>query len=260
MTDNQPIQGLLKLAGAVNRMLEPLQPFIQTMARVSEAITPFLEAVAPYIEHFVRYNKFIDAVRATGWLPYHTVSIDYVEECGDDISLLEAHLADFYQTNWEDIREDIETRLENYSISEETKFTFREALSAHSIGYYRCVCRVLFPEIDREFRRHFFNDSAGSISSRRMLEELTSRVELKHFLPREAYGWILFDRLVHHLYEPVDDSNRAQYGDDCVPNRHAAARGLVPYSTFKHSMNMIIMADYVCQILTSTAKLTSPQP
>ena len=103
MTDNQPIQGLLTLARAVNRMLEPLQPFIQTMARVSEAITPFLEAVAPYIEHFVRYNKFIDAVRPTGWLPYHTVSIDYVEECGGDISLLESHVANFYQTNWNDI-------------------------------------------------------------------------------------------------------------------------------------------------------------
>ena len=259
MTNNQAIQSLLKLGAALNRMLEPLQPFIQSMARVSQAITPFLEAVAPYIQPFVRYSKFIDSVRPTGWLPYHTVSIDYVEECGDDVDLLEARLTDFYETNWENIRQDIEKRLDHYHIAAETKATFREALSAHAMGHYRCVCRVLFPEIDREFRIQFFDDAAGSISAKTMLEKLTNRGELKTFLPREAYGWILFDRLVHHLYEPVDDGNRVQYEGDYVPNRHASTHGLVPYSTFKHSMNMIIMADYIFQILTSTARLTSPQ-
>ena len=104
------------------------------MSRVSQAITPFLEAIAPYIKHFVRYNKFIDSVRPTGWLPYHTVSIDYVEECRDDVSLLEARLTSFYENNWESIRQDIEKRLNHYHISEETKETFREALSAHGIG------------------------------------------------------------------------------------------------------------------------------
>ena len=44
-----------------------------------------------------------------------------------------------------------------------------------------------------------------------------------------------------------------------VPNRHASIHGLVSYSTFKHSMNMIIMADYIFQILTSATKLTSSQ-
>lgn len=259
MTYNQTIQSLLNLGAALQRLVEPLQPFIQSMSRVSQAITPFLEAIAPYIKHFVRYNKFIDSVRPTGWLPYHTVSIDYVEECRDDVSLLEARLTSFYENNWESIRQDIEKRLNHYHISEETKETFREALSAHGMGHYRCVCRVLFPEIDREFRIHYFEDAAGAISSKKMLEKLTNQGELRNFLPREAYGWILFDRLVHHLYEPVDDSNRAQYEGDYVPNRHASTHGLVPYSTFKHSMNMIIMADYIFQILTSTAKLTSSQ-
>ena len=78
-------------------------------------------------------------------------------------------------------------------------------------------------------------------------------------MPREAYGWMLFDLLIHHLYESVNDSNRAKYEGDDVPNRHASIHGLVSYSTFKHSMNMIIMADYIFQVLTSTAKLTSSQ-
>ncbi len=255
MTDNQTIQSLPELIAVLSRKLEPFQPFLQSMERISQAITPFLEEMAPYIEYFARYSKFIESVRPTGWLPYHTVSIDCVEECGGDVSFLEAYLTNFYETNWENIQQDIEKRLDHYHIAEETKATFREVLSAHVIGHYRCVCRVLFPEIDREFRIHFFEDSAGSISSKKMLEKFNNQTTLRNVLPREAYGWILFNRLIHHLYEPVDDGNRAHYENDYVPNRHASTHGLVSYSTFKHSMNMIIMADYIFQVLTSTAEL-----
>ena len=218
-----------------------------------------VQAVAPYIESFFRYNRFIDSVRATGWLPYHTVSIVQVEECEADTSLLESHLSSFYTEHWEVIRKDIESRLGQYHISEEAKETFREALSAHSLGHYRCVCRVLFPEIEREFRIHFFEDAARSISSRDMLTKLTDRRKLETFMPREAYGLILFGRLVHHLYEPVHIKNRTQFEQDYVPNRHASIHGIIRYSTHKHSMNMIIMADYIFQILTSTADLPSSQ-
>ena len=103
MTDNQPIQNALKLGAALHRMVEPLQPFVQFLQRVSEAISPFLEAIAPHLEHFARYNKFIDSVRPTGWLTYHTVSLEIVEECRDDVSLLDARLTEFYENNWETI-------------------------------------------------------------------------------------------------------------------------------------------------------------
>ena len=171
--------------------------------------------------------------------------------------MLERRLSTFYKDNWSDIRQDIESRLAGYHISEEAKATFREALSAHGMGYYRCVCRVLFPEIDRAFRIQFFDDSAGSISSKRLLNGLNRNTSLANCMPREAYGWILLERLIHHLFEDVDDKNRTQFERDFVPNRHAALHGLVAYSTHKHSMNMIIMADYVFQILTATSNLPS---
>ncbi|MDE0332838.1 MAG: hypothetical protein OXL41_13325 [Nitrospinae bacterium] len=255
MTDNRssPIAQNLSVAlQPFRQMMGFFQPFIQAMAKISQA-------VAPYLEGFVRYHKFIDSVRATGWLPYHTLSIGYVEEYADDTALLENHISSFYKNTWDNIRQDIESRLTQYNISEETKETFREALSAHEIGHYRCVCSLLFPVIDREFRIHFFQDSAGSISSKKMLEKLTNRGKLNNFLPREAYGWILFKFLVRHLYEPVDDGNRQQYQQDYVPNRHASIHGLLPYSTHKHSINMIIMADYIFQILTDTSGLPSPK-
>ena len=60
----------------LRQLAKPLEPLIEAMSRISQAM-------APYIEQLVKYHKFIDSVSATGWLPYHTVSIDYVEECGD---------------------------------------------------------------------------------------------------------------------------------------------------------------------------------
>ena len=238
---------------------EFLQQFSQKFEAIFEAITPYVKAIEPHVQAFVRYSKFVDAVSATGWLPYHTVSIDFVEECGEDVASLERHLSKFYAENWNTIRQDIESRIDQYHISEEAKATFREALAAHDSEHYRCVCRVLFPEIDRELRRHFFEDEAGPIYSEKMLRKLTSRGALEDYMPREAYGLILFGQLVNHLYKRIDNNNRGQFEQNDIPSRHASIHGLVHYKTYKHSVNMIIMADYLFQILTSTANLPSPQ-
>ena len=244
------------LFSAVEQLSQKIQPFIEALSeglsRFNKAVQPFLEAIAPYIRAFVRYQKFIDSVGVTGWLPYHTLSLSYVEQCGHDAALLDRQILLYYTEHWSSIRHDIEKRLESYNISDATRDTFREGMDAHEIGHYRCVCSALFPVIDREFRIHFFEDSAGAISSKRMLEQLTNRGSIGDFMPRVAYGWMLFPRLVHHLYEPIDDSNKLKYEQDYVPNRHAVSHGLLSYSTHKHSMNMIIMTDYIFQLFTST--------
>ena len=53
------------------------------------------------------------------------------------------------------------------------------------------------------------------------------------------------------MYEQVEDKRekREKFARDPVPNRHAAMHGLVSYSTHKHSMNMLILTDYVFEIL-----------
>ena len=238
-----------KLSEASQQLEMTLRPFAQGLARISQSLAPYIESIILDAKFFERYSKFVDSVGATGWLPYHTIPISYVEECGGNTSLLEQRLSTFYETNWNGIRQDIESRLEAYRIDEEARETFREALSAHEAGFYRCVCRVLFPEIERMIRVLFFENKAGTIRSKAMLDRLTQRGSLEDLMPREAYGLILFDRLVNHLYTP--DKNRKKFQKDFVPNRHAAAHGLVSYSIHKHSMNMIIMADYIFQVLPS---------
>ena len=68
-------------------------------------------------------------------------------------------------------------------------------------------------------------------------------------MPKETLGLVLFGRLFEHLYETVNKENKSVFVEDDVPNRHAAIHGLVSYSTHKHSVNMIIIADYFFQIL-----------
>ena len=241
-------------------------PFMQQLSEASQmweaAVAPFVQVLndlseffSPYVLAFVKYHKIVESFDATGWLPYHFAPFHYVEECDEDIPLLGRRLSDYYRTQWDKIHLDIESRLESYHIDEEARKTFREALSAHKVEHYRCVCRVLFPEIERMIRFNLFDD-AGRIGSRSMVEKLTNERPLEEFSPREAFGFVLFGRLARHLYEEVKDEERGKFEKDSVPNRHAAMHGFVPYSTHKNSVNMIIMADYIFQILPPAT--TSP--
>ena len=259
----QVMHDLQKAAAALDQSLREQskrwQRFQVNLERLLERHKQTFQLAARTANHVTKYFTFVDSVKRTGWLPHHSVSMDLVDECGNDSALLDLRLAKFYETNWTHLRQDIKSRLEQYHISEESRSVFREAIVSHEIGHFRSVCRVLFPEIEREFRIRFFQDRAGQIPSKKMLEELERRLRLETVLPREAYGWILFERLTRHLYEQVDDDNRKDYEKDHVPNRHAALHGLVSYSTFKHSMNMIIMADYIFQVLTSVAHRDLPR-
>ena len=49
------------------------------------------------------------------------------------------------------------------------------------------------------------------------------------------------------MYEQVNDK-RDRFEKHPIPNRHAAMHGLVPYPTHKHSLNMLILADYVFRV------------
>ena len=139
------------LVTALQQLMGSIQPFIQAMAQISKAIAPYVEAMAPYIKEFVRYEKFIDSVRATGWLPYHTLSIDYVEKCAEDTALLENHISTFYKDNWNNIRQDIESRIGQYHISEETKKHFVKLFLPMKSAILDACAVCYFPQLKENF-------------------------------------------------------------------------------------------------------------
>lgn len=244
--DVQPL--VQRLSDVFEQWETTLQPFFRELEPVIQGLATLAEAAAPHMQKFVRYHKIVEKFDATGWLPYHLAPVDYVEHYEGDLIDLEKKIAEYYATQWPNIREDIESRLGDYHIDDEAKDAFHEAFSAHEHENYRCVCRVLFPEIERMIKLNLFND-AGRIHTREMLRKLVDERPLEDFISQEAFGLVLFCHLAKHLYEQVNEEERNKFEQNFVPNRHAAMHGLASYSTQKHSMNMIIMADYIFQIL-----------
>ena len=227
-----------QLSAVIQQLAVSLGPVTEHVRELSEALAPHLAEWSELAPRFAAWNRSVDALNEVGWLPYHTAPFQLVDECGDDLGLLDRRFSEYYRTRWTEIRADMESRLDDYQIDDEARETFREALVAHEAGLYRCVCRVLFPEIERTIGAGF--------RSKRLIEKLTGTGDLADYAFRELFGYVLFGRLVKHVYE---SGTRESLERDPVPNRHAAIHGLVSYSTHKHSMNMLILTDYIFQIL-----------
>ena len=243
---------------AAGRVGRPLYAAYDVVAKVTEVTANALGLLStsvfdsPRIRQIVRYFSFLRDIEAAGWLPYYTIVPDYLDDCGQDPEVIDARIDSFYKNHWASIRNDIESRMDQYHISDETKATFREALEAHGSGLYRCVIRVLFPEIEKEFAAKIPKDKTGS-EQQRAREILHRAGACYPRVPRKAHGRALYSRVSEHIYRRVDASNRAEFERDDVPNRHASLHGLVRYRTHKHSMNMIVMTDYIFQVLTAMA-------
>ena len=134
------------LFAEVSQHLEPLvlgwQHFMKTAAPVVLEVWP----------EFVKWNVSSELLGRAGWLPHYTTPFGYIAECGEDIDAVRSRLLDYYTNSWQNVRSEIESRLSDYKIDAEAKAAFDEALDAHEAGLYRCVCRVLFPEIERVVR------------------------------------------------------------------------------------------------------------
>ena len=264
------------VVGEVSRHLEPLVIGLQ---RLMEAVAPialeFVAAAPGITREFVKWNVSSEILGRAGWLPHYTTPFGYLAECGEDIEVVRNRLLDYYKNNWQNVRSEIEARLSDYKIDAEAKETFREALDAHESGLYRCVCRVLFPEIERVFRAEIFNNKVGPITSDALIKKLLDDKFIEDFMPGGLYELHIFghltrairkekdasetDKLTYGLFQSVlNEENREHLKQDPVPNRHAALHGLVAYSSPQNSLNAIFMADYIFRIVTPAVSLPSP--
>ena len=228
----------------LNEWAAAAAPFLEEFTRIAKAAAETAERIQPFLEELHARHRIGNALNEVGWLPHHSVPYRIVVECEGDPARLDSRVDDYYRTRWNEIRDDMESGLEYHHIDDEARAVFREALSAHEAGLYRGTCRTLFPEIERMI-------GAGNVGSRKMLDKLLEESEDpagRAF--REIYNPVLFNCLVRHAYERVvTEDERARFEQDPVPNRHAAVHGLVAYTTHKHSMNMLILTEYVFRIL-----------
>ncbi len=245
-----------QVSAAVRKAERSLGPVLDTLNEWSAAAAPILEefnriaAVAveateqlqPSMKWFHERKQTHDALDNVGWLPHPSVPYRLVAGCGEDLALLDRRIADYYRTRWMEIRREMESGLTEYHIDDEARKTFGEAIAGHEAGLYRCVCRLLFPEIERMI-------DAGRVSSTKMIQKLIDSGDPTDRELRELFDWVMLERLRTHAYAQVHAGEQEKFEQDPIPNRHAAMHGLVAYSTHKHSMNMLILTDYVFRIL-----------
>ena len=145
----------LVTSGIAKAISQHLEPLVKRWLHLMETAAPILLKVT---SEFAKWNFSSEVLGKAGWLPHYTMPFDHIAECGKDNDAIRSRLLDYYKNNWKNVRSEIEARLSDYKIDAEAKATFREALDAHEAGLYRCVCRVLFPEIERVLRQELFDD------------------------------------------------------------------------------------------------------
>ncbi len=244
---------LMDAAGGVFQIWKAtLQPLFRDLEPILEGLNDLIEATGPHIEKLLRHQRIERQFSNSGWLPYYSELIERVVEHKGDAISLDKIISSYYTEHWEEIRKDIESRMETYEIDAEAKETIHEVFSAHESESYRSVCRTLFPEIERMIRRNYFND-VGQIKTREIIRKLAELLTEDEIFSRQGFCLVTIGRHIEHMYAHVDDDKRGRFKEHAIPNRHATVHGLVSYSTHKHSMNMIIMADYIFQMLPPKA-------
>ena len=240
---------LMDAAGGVFQIWKStLQPVFRDLEPILERLGELMEAAGPHVEKLIRHQRIENQFSNSGWLPYYSKLIERVEGHEGDAISLDRMISAYYREHWTEIRRDIEDRMQTYEIDEEAMETLQEAFAAHESENYRSVCRILFPEMERLIRRNFFDDT-GRIRTAEMTRTLAEYLAEDEILSRQVLCLVTIGRHVQHMYAQVDDANRDEFEQNAIPNRHATVHGLVSYSTHKHSMNMIIIADHLFQLL-----------
>ena len=241
-------------ASVVARLIESQRQFAKALEGLK--LGPGLAAA----EKLARHARNAQTLDDAGWLPHHSTPFDRIDSCEGDAAALHGVLLRHYQERWPEVRRDIESRMTRYDVDEEAKATVRESLAAHEACFYRSVCRVLMPEIERVARAELHDGRLERIASQRRLRELAGKLPLFAANTPGLYSLNLYRRLSKHLYEDIrNEADLERFAQDPVPNRHAAVHGLVLYSSMQNSLNVIFMADYIFLVISVLKRLASAQ-
>ena len=211
---------------------------------VESPFTRFLPSLPPLVNPKARVAEEL------GWVVHRTLPTTLLEDASEDN--LDEAIMTHYKERWAEVRREIELATSGYLISEDSKETMNQILSAHEYRLYRLVPVAIMVEIERAVRVHLYGELVG-----RHLDIKGKIVDEIGELPISAFqdttsGIIQHETLESHLYEHIDDDgDRSQFAENPIPNRHAAIHGLIPYSTEKSSLNSIFLADFVFQMITA---------
>ena len=220
--------------------------------RVSAGMRALAELVLPFVAGIAYYDQIATFYESSGWLPYRTVPFqEHLREQVADKNQVHSRISRYYQESVAEILLDIEVRIQGYDIDDEAAAVMREAIQAHRAKLYRCVCRVLLPEIERVIRTDFLHVKDPVAIKEKDIQARLNTLHLDDVVVDFPYDFILSRIFQKHLFAPV---RKTGFPNISVPNRHASTHGFVAYSSMKEGLNAIICADYVFRLVSSLKK------
>lgn len=251
------MQPMADLQRQLQNIRLPSQSAFQQMAETAKRMQSVFDRVArPTAQQLRVFAQIAQtelrkrALDRIGLLPHPSTPFALLDDEANDDEL-RATLQKHYIDNWIGVSQAIQERAQAFDIDDEAKGVLTEALEAHQNGHYRAVCRLLLPEIERVARVELQGNEVRNLKVEKVIGEPALSLSIGDTDPPGYYALSLYERLTEHLYVRVDATNRAQLESDPVPNRHAAIHGLIVYSSFWHSLNVIFLTDYAFQIVTA---------
>lgn len=221
---------------------------VKSINSIQQNFAKILEPLQGAFARVAEQQRKAELAQAAGWLPHYTTPFELLDQAAEPAAHA-AVIETYYAEHWDDVEQQIRATVDEYEFDTELKDTFSEALHAHRHGLYRSVVRLLFPEIERVASVEFY-DGKSPPASLTDLRQTVAELPVGDILSFD-FGLDLFKLVERHLYEKVgnDPKTRERFADDPVPNRHAALHGLVTYSTAKHSLNAVIMTDFLLHVM-----------
>lgn len=243
------MQGLSPLFEAIKAITEP-------MRRVQDAWQERMAPIQRFIEAFQRTDQARQRVEATGWLAHVTTPFEELEDIEDDE--IPAALEKHYQENWQDVQQVFLDRLDEYTIEENAKATFRDALRAHEHGIYRATALLMIPVIERVIRKEYYGGTLPNKGT--SVIEFREDAKMLPFDAIEHCAFGLYDAL-DYLYDHCNsDEDASRMASKPIPNRHAVVHGWVTYNCMCSSLNMLILADFAFGLVTEMKRYKQEAP
>ena len=96
-----------QLSTVIQQLAVSLGPLNERLRELAEAWGPYLAKWAELAPRLAEWSRTVDALNEVGWLPYHTAPFRHVDECGDDLDLLDRRFSEYYRTRWSEIRDEM---------------------------------------------------------------------------------------------------------------------------------------------------------
>ena len=250
-------QQFVEFDKAMKGIRQKLQTDAEPIKRALQALQKFQANWGDYFHEITKNNAAKQALREAGLLPHKTTPWHAFEN--EDLDAVPRISLAHYAENWAKIEEQIIADLAAYQISASAKESFYEALACHRNGLYRPAVLTLLPAVEMEFRKAFELNAGDPAASLKELREVIKNVPAGYVLSHVA-PFDMFRVLDEHLYESVKSQEALEkFQVDPIPNRHAAIHGLIEYTDVLHSLNAIIIADYVFLMISQITKYAENQ-